>query len=600
MATPNIDLTGLDFTEIKNNLKSYLRGQDRFKDYDFDGSNMSVILDILAYNTYMNSFYLNMVGSEMFLDTAQQRDSVVLRAKELNYLPRSFRSAVANVDIVITSKNTNKSILTIPKGTSFTGKAGSNSYSFVTDQNIVLTGNTIGSNVVFTANSVSLYEGAYQTENFAVNYSLDPQKYTISNPRIDTTSLKVLVVENNGANVTPFMYSPTLLDLKSTSPVYFLQGSENNSYQIYFGDNNVGRKPLNGSVVVLDYRIPSGELPNGINIFSPDSQIDGEKDITLNVNLPASGGIISESINSIKYYAPLSFSTQDRAITTNDYEILMRQTFPEINAISVYGGEEITPKQYGKVFIALQISGFSGLPESKKTEYYNFISRRAGITTTPVFVLPDYLYVKVSTNIKYNLNTSGLNLSDISTLAISSIQSYNLSSLNDFKSDFHYSRIVSAIDNSHPSIISNDTDVLMFKKVNPTLGLGSNITVNFNVPIDNTIPPIASNHVSYQIHAVTSSQFVVNGTTVSMEDDSSGNLRLVTYSGGEHFSLYNIGTVNYDTGILTINNLIVTSYFGDSIRIYVRSRFKDFSSSTNAILSISNDEIFTTVEAVRV
>lgn len=600
MATPNVNLTGLDFADIKNNLKLYLKGQDRFKDYDFEGSNMSVILDILAYNTYMNNFYLNMVGTEMFLETAQQRDSVVLKAKELNYLPRSFRSAVANVDLIITSNNIAKSVLTIPKGTSFTGKSGSNSYSFVTDQNIVLTGNTVGANVVFTANAVSLYEGSYQTENYAVNYNLDPQKYTISNPRIDTTSLSVLIVENNGANVTPFNYSSTLLDLKSTSPVYFLQGAENNSYQIYFGDNNVGRKPLDGSVVVLDYRIPSGELPNGIKVFSPDSQIDGEKNISIVVNSPASGGVISESIGSIKYYAPLSFATQDRAITTSDYETLLRRNFPEINAISVYGGEELSPKQYGKVFISLALSGFSGLPDSKKAEYYDFISRRAGVTITPVFVNPDYLYIRVSTNVKYNLNISALSKNDISTFVVSSIQSYNVSNINDFKSDFLYSRLVSYIDNAEASIISNETDVEMFKKINPTLGLSSNITVKFDVPIDNTIPPIPDNHPSYQIHALSSSQFIVNGKTVAMEDDGQGNVRLVTYNGGEHFSLYNIGSINYDTGVLSISNLTVTSYLGDSIRIYAKPRFKDFSSSTNAILSIPNDEIFTTIEAIRV
>jgi len=597
MSTPNINLTSLDFADIKNNLKTYLRSQSIFKDYDFEGSNMSVILDVLSYNTYMNNFYLNMVGSEMFLDTAQQRDSAVLKAKELNYLPRSFRSAYANVNLKIVSNNVNKAILTIPKGTSFTGKYGSNNYTFVTDENIVV---TVGANNTFYANNILLYEGAYYSDTFAVNYSQEPQKFVISSPRVDTTSVSVVSIENSGANVIPYQFSSTLLDLKTTSPVFFLQGTENSQYQIYFGDNTVGRKPADGAVVVAEYRIPNGELPNGINVFSPDGPIDGQQNITVTVNQAAIGGAINETTESIQYYAPLSFATQDRAVTVTDYESLLKINFPEIKAISVYGGDQLTPPQYGKVFISLAIENVDGLPDSKLQAYTDFIKPRTGVTITPVFVLPEYLYIRVTSTVKYNINKTSLSPNDITALVISKIQEFNFNNLDDFKSTLYYSNLVEAIDATDQSIVSNQTVADAFKKILPKIGVGQNITVNFNLELDNTIPPIPVTHQQGQQHAVTSSQFVFDNKTVEIEDDSQGNLRLVTVVGTEHRTLYNIGTVNYDTGVIQLNNLVVSSYFGDSIRIYVKPRNKDFASVTNTILSISTDEIYITSDTVRI
>ena len=464
------------------NLKTYLKSQSVFKDYDFDGSNMSVILDVLAYNTYMNNFYLNMVGSEMFLDTAQQRDSAVLKAKVLNYLPRSFRSAFANVNLTIVSNNVNKAVLTIPKGTSFTGKAGSNNYTFVTDENIVV---QVGANNTFYANNILLYEGGYYTDSFNVNYSLAPQKFVVSDPKVDTTSLSVVSIENNGANVIPYTFSSSLLDLTTNSTAFFLQGTENSQYQIFFGDNNVGRTPADGAVIVAEYRVPNGELPNGIKVFAPDAPIDGEQNISILVNQPAAGGSINETTESIQYYAPLSYATQDRAITTRDYESLLKINFPEIKAVSVYGGEEVSPPQYGKVFISVAIENVDGLPDSKKKEYQDFITPRASVSINPVFVLPDYLYGRVKSNVNYNINLTGLSTNDISTIVISAINAFNSTNLDNFKTTLYYSRLIEAIDASDNSIISNETVVDMFKKINPSLGVGQNITVQFNMPLDN-------------------------------------------------------------------------------------------------------------------
>ncbi|MEI7675065.1 MAG: hypothetical protein WCI60_05045, partial [bacterium] len=350
MANSSISLTSLDFADYKNSLKTFLSSQNQFKDYNFEASHLNVMMDLLSYNTYMNAYYMNMIGSEMFLDTAQLRDSVVLKAVELNYTPRSFRSAYAQVNLSISDVPNNPVLLTIPAGTSFTGKAGSNSYTFSTNQNLVVQASEDG---VFYANNVDIYEGTPVTDTFVIkpNVGADNQQFILSNPTIDTKSLTVVSIENGGANVIPYFLSTTLLDIKETTPVYFLQGSDNSQYQIIFGDNVVGRKPLDNSVVSVSYLVTNGQLPNGISIFSPNGTIGGGTANVATISA-AKGGDISESIESIRYNAPRYYSTQERAVTTTDYETLLRVTYPEIQALSVYGGETTTPPQYGKVIIS--------------------------------------------------------------------------------------------------------------------------------------------------------------------------------------------------------------------------------------------------------
>jgi hypothetical protein len=321
MANSSISLTSLDFADYKNSLKTFLSSQNQFKDYNFESSNLNVLLDLLAYNTYQNAFYMNMIGSEMFLDTAQLRDSVVLKAVELNYTPRSFRSSYAKVNLAISGVPNNPLLLTIPAGTSFTGKAGSNTYTFSTNQNLVV---EASGNGVFNASNVEIYEGTPVTDTFVIKPSatVDNQQFILSNPTIDTESLTVVSIENGGANVIPYLLSTTLLDIKETTPVYFLQGSDNSQYQIIFGDNVVGRKPLDNSVVSVSYLVTNGQLPNGIAIFSPNSTIGGGT-VTVTTVSAATGGDIAEDIESIRFNAPRYYATQERAVTTTDYETLL-------------------------------------------------------------------------------------------------------------------------------------------------------------------------------------------------------------------------------------------------------------------------------------
>jgi hypothetical protein len=607
MANSSITLTSLDFNDYKNSLKAFLQSQSQFADYNFDASNLSVVLDLLSYNTYLNAFYMNMIGSEMFLDTAQLRDSVVLRAKELNYCPRSFRSAYANVSLTITppAACTNPGvILTIPAGTSFTGKSGSNNYTFTTDQNYVVP----ISNGVFYCNSIPIYEGAIVTDTFvvqpanSVSNNSGVQQFNLSNPTIDTDSLSVVSIENGGANVIPYFVSTSLLDLSANSTAFFLQGADNSLYQIIFGDNVVGRRPLDNSVVVATYRVTNGQLPNGIGSFAPNGTIGGFSNVAVTTLASATGGDISEDINSIRYNAPRYYATQQRAVTTNDYKTLLTVTYPEIQAISVYGGDTTTPPQYGKVFISMKLYNFDAVPAAKITEYTQFLSTRAPLTIQPVFIEPNYTYASVTTTVKYNVNQTTLQPADIQAYATSAIQAYSQTNLEDFQSTLLYSKLVAALDAAHPSIVSNQTDYLLMRKLIPSVTTTKNYTVPFNMAINQNLPPQPLVHLSIETHAIKTSTFLYNGLTVHMEDDSLGNMRIVqSQSDGNDHTLVSqgVGTVDYVNGIIYLTNFFTSQYFGDSIRFYAYPQNKDNTTTQNTIFEIPNDEINVTVQIVR-
>ena len=599
MANSSISLTSLDFADYKNSLKTYMQSQPQFADYNFNASNLSVLLDLLSYNTYQNAYYMNMIGSEMFLDTAQLRDSVVLKAVELNYTPRSFRSSYAKVNIAVANVTNNPALLTIPSGTSFTGKAGSNSYTFSTNENIVVN----SSNGVFYANNVEIFEGSSVTDTFVINSSVnvDKQQFILSNPTIDTKSLKVISVENNGSDAVTYVLSTTLLDIKETTPVYFLQGSDNSQYQIILGDNVVGRKPADNSVLVASYLVTNGQLPNGISVFTSNGLLNGGT-VTVQTVSAATGGDIAEDIESIRFNAPRYYATQERAVTTTDYETLLQVTYPEIQALSVYGGETTTPPQYGKVIISMKLYNFDIVPPYKVNEYTEFLKVRAPLTITPVFIEPEYTYASVTTNVKYNVNQTTLQPADISAFVTSSIQNYSRNNLEDFKSTLLYSKLVYAIDNAQSTIISNETDYTVMKKLIPSMQGNKNYQLNFKMAINSNLPPAVANHESRDEHAVQTSKFIYNGLLVNIEDDGNGNLRIVQeQSDGLHHTLVDtgVGNVNYETGTINITNFYTSSYFGDSIRVYIMPRNKDNSTNENVIFQIPNDEIKVSVQIVR-
>jgi hypothetical protein len=333
MANNSISLVNLDFDTLKANLKTYLKSQSQFSDYDFDGSNMSVLLDILSYNTHLNAFYMNMAISEMFLDSAQLRNSVISRSKELNYIPRSAKSSQAQINIRI--QQSNLSSFTIPFGTKFTGKSSNGTFQYSTDRGYII----YPANGVFQAN-VSIYEGRYLTEAFVVDESIEAQRFIMSNDNIDTDSLTILLSENDGQVNTYLTKAENLYGLKANSSIYFLQATEDTRYEIVFGDGVFGRKPLDNSVIYSEYRVCSGANADGSTNFTLDDNLGpvngiGSISSTITVINSSSGGAGAETLESIRFNAPRYFQTQERAITTNDFSAIITQQYQNIKNVYV-------------------------------------------------------------------------------------------------------------------------------------------------------------------------------------------------------------------------------------------------------------------------
>ena len=623
-ANSSIVLTQLDFDSYKDSLKTFLKSQDRFKDYDFDGSNLSVLLDVLSYNTYQNTFYLNMISNEMFLDSAKLRDSVVSHAKELNYLPRSFRSSSAVIKLVITSSDTAKRSIVIPKGTSFTSRVDDFTYNFSTTENYVITNRTpVGTNLVYESEAIRVYEGNYLSDTYTVNYDR-PLIYKISNKRVDLESLLVTVFEDNGTTVQTYKRATSLFGHDGNSKVFFLQPGIGDAYEVVFGDGVVGRKPKNNSAVIIEYRVCTGELPNGAFKFINTARIDNEPNIVIETITAAADGAVAEDLNSIKYNAPRAFTTQERAVTSEDYENLLKANFPEINAVVAYGGEDANPPQFGRIFLSIDLDEVDGLPKIKEAEYKKFLRSRSSVAIEPLFVSPDYTYLYVNTNIKYNINLTGLNPEDIRTNVIDSILNHASVNLNNFGRTLRYSRFIRDVDAAEASIISNETQVELIKYLTPVLSTtvtstptstsgslvslatsgvvssGQNVTIDFKNPLKNDVPGKGAEHLIGDIHVVSSSTFTYNGlANCRLEDNGDGVMRIINTSGTQHRTILDIGTVDYDTGIVRINNFNITNYTGTSLKVYAKPRTLDITSSQNVILNILENDVDVTIEQIR-
>jgi len=597
MAASN-DLTTLDFTSVKENLKTYLKSQTLFQDYDFEASNINVLLDILAYNTNLNAFYLNMISNEMFLDTALQRDSIISHAKELNYLPRSFRSAVAQINISLQDNSTNATIL-IPRGTTFTGTSGNKNFTFSLPENVQAI--STGTNQ-FTALNVDIYEGDYTADSYVSN-DLNQPRYIITNKTVDTNSIRVTVIEDNGETTISYNLKDSLFNIDSTDPVYFLQAAENDSYEILFGDGVIGRPPKNNSIVLIEYRKCNGELPNGIGTFTADDTVGSAIVTGIKTISKASGGAIPESISSIKFNAPRSFTTQERVVTAGDYSTLLKANFSEINDVLAYGGEEFDPPQFGRVVIAVDLKNTDELPAAFVNKYEEFIRPRTPLAISPVFVKPEYTYITVKTNVKYNINQTSLNIDDIRSLVLSEIQSFNAENLNGFDKTLRYSQLVAAIDNAQDAIVSNDTTVLATKflsydtaRQNYTLDFGLALVDNFGAK---------SNVYSEDIpSAVKSTSFEFEGVECFLEDDGAGSINIVKYDisqfdSRQHVKVATVGSVNYNTGVIILTDFAVSQIYGGFLKISVVPQDRDIVGQKRSILRVLDSDIRIGVSQVR-
>lgn len=584
-------VSDLDFDTIRGNLVKFLQSQVQFKDYDFEGSNVSVLLDILSYNTHVNNFYTNMAISEMFLDSSQIRDSVVSRAKELNYMPRSNRSAVAYIDVKI-SPNDSPATITIPRGTGFTSRIDSTLYTFTTADPII-----VSAADGYVASNIPIYEGTYVTESLLVNGNISNQKFIISNPNIDTSSIQ-LTVQNSSTDTTnsEFIQAISLLGFNSESKIFFIQAADKNRYEIVFGTGVIGVSPVNGNIINVSYRISKGSAPNAAGNFTSAASITGYSTslITVTTNQLAYGGAEQETISSIKFNAPRHYQTQDRAITLDDYRTILLAEYPDIRAINVYGGEKVYPPQYGTVFISVDLMSYSGVPDILKTSIKAFINTKMPISIEPVIISADYTYVDIIATASYNLNTSAKTENDIKNIIVEAIQAFNLEYLDDYNKTMRYSKLASTIDNSDLSIVTSNLDIRLIKKISPTL----NTAQLFNLAYQNPVKE----------GTLISGTFTYEGIISYLKDTGNSEIAIVSSKDDLTTSLgvseiilkHNVGTINYDTGIASINIPALDDYIGDSIKIYIASSTNDFAVKNNTVILIDNADINVTVSATRV
>jgi hypothetical protein len=585
MANNSLAVSQLDYVGITDSLVSFLHNYPQLKDYDFEGSNLRTLIDLLGYNTYLNSFYTNMAINEMFLDTAVIRDSIVSHAKELNYIPRSARSAEALIDIVIYPTDA-PSYITIPKGSSFQGTNGNSVFTFLTASDTIIS----PVNGTYSASQVPIYEGVPVTENFVVNTSIQDQRYILSNPNIDTTSLSVMVTNSSGSSET-WDYHETLLGITTTSKAWFLQATSD-KYEVVFGDGVAGLAPPNGATITASYRVCNQDQPNGIYRFKSVSSLGGYSNFVVSTStdstgtsIKAQGGQPAETNASIRFNAPRAYQTLQRAVTSDDYKTILFTQYPEIRAIHVYGGDEVSPPQYGKVFIAVDVLNAVGLSELEMNKIQSFISTKAPISITPIVTQADYTFVKVDSNVKYDMNTSSLSASDVQTLVLNAISAYNTSSLVDFNVKFRYSKLVAAIDNALSAITDNETSVMIFKKAEPTLNTNYSAALKYQ----NQLVP----------GTISSSAFTYDGVSCFFSDDGKGNLQISSTTNGVASVLAMIGTIDYTNGIVNIVNLNVSDYVGNAINIYSDTVSHDFSAAQNVILEIDADNTTVTVTGIR-
>ena len=587
-ANSGIDILSLDFDTIKANLKTFLRNQGAFKDLDYEGSNLNVLIDLLAYNSFYNNFYTNMISSEMFIDSAITRDAIISHAKQLNYNPRSARSAVAYLDVTVTPDDS-PSTITIPKHYPITSSVDGSTYTFRTESAHVIKPDALGD---YTAANIAFYEGRQISEYFTVNANTS-QKFLLNNINIDTRSIEITIRESNTVSTnTVWRKAISLFGEGATSNIYFVTPAPSEKWEIQFGNNIVGRRPIAGNIVEAHYRVASKAVANKASSFTTTTSVDGYGNITLQTNVAASGGANIESIESIRVAAPRTLQVQDRAVTPNDYKILIQNEFPEVQSISVYGGEEVSPPKYGRVIMSVDLTDADGIPDSKKNEMISFLKQRTPVAINVDIVDPEFTYLQVASTVKYNVNVSRESPAQIISDVSNAMLSFAKTNINTFENPLRTSQLISTIDLADTSIISNDTTITPFKKIIPTISTAYSFTSNFYnaLQIDGHID--ANTVIATHRPAVESTSFTYKDVSSYLVDDALGTLCVVTNANGVYQILEtNIGTVNYETGQIDVEGLVVDSFQGDSIKLKVRVANTDIQASQNTILQLNGEDI---------
>jgi len=483
MSKGRLQVTDLDFDTIKTNLKDFLRQQSEFQDYDFEGAGLNVLLDILAYNTHYNSYYLNMVANESFLDTAIIRDSVVSHAKSLSYIPYSASASRALIDLTINTIGVDDE-LTLPRGFKFKSNLVDGVlYTFSIIDDVTVT----KSNQQFYFENLPIYQG--EILNYTFNYTeiTNPKSiFTLPNDNIDTTTLKVEVLESStNTSSQLFTQSTDIITLDSNSPVYFIQEGRDGKYQIYFGDDVIGKKLKDGNIVSVSYLVTSGSSANKVNQFFVDSFIDASiSSIIIDIAQQASGGADRESVDAIKNAAPKNYSTQNRLVTIADYEAFIKKNYSVIDSLTVWGGEDNDPPVYGKVFVSLSPKQGYFISDNEKQRIVNDIIKNYSIVSISTEIVdPIFDFVLFDVNVDANLDKTSLEKKQLEALIKNTINSYVNRNLNQFNASLITSKLQEEIDSTHTAINGNIITVKLQKRFTPIVGVNSTYDFNFNTSL---------------------------------------------------------------------------------------------------------------------
>jgi len=588
-----LQITELDFDDIKSNLKTYLKSQNQFTDFDFEASGMNILLDTLAYNTHYQAFQANMLANEMFLDTAQKRNSVTSHAKALGYTPTSVKAPTAYVKVTVNDANT--ATILMPEGFVFTTTIDGVSYQFINTTSRVLTP-TAGIYTFGETNGIPIYEGTWVTTEYTVDIDDPDQRFLIENANVDTSTLQVQVQKSSSdSTTTTYTLADNLVNITGTTTSYFIQESVDGNWEVYFGDGVVGKALGDGNIVILKYIVTNVTDANGASAFTPAAAISGFTNITVVTETAATGGAIAESIDAIKQSATFNYTTQNRAVTAEDYKAILPTLYPDIESVAVWGGEYADPPVYGKVYISIRPNTGANLTNTTKESIKNQLKNNYTVASiTPEFIDPVTTKIIPVINFKYNATITNKTATDLETLVADAISTFSDNNLEAFESLFRYSKFIKTIDEVDTSILSNITTITMTQELTPTLSTSAKYTIDFNNPLYNP----HSGHMSI----LSSTGFTISGNanTLYLDDDGSGNIRTYYLTGATKTYVDSaVGTISYTTGQIVIDAINITAVSNSSgtITLTVNPSSNDIVPVRNQILEIDTSNMTVTGEA---
>lgn len=576
----NLSVSELDFDTIKSNLKEFFKSQDEFNSYDFDGAALNILMDILAYNTHYNSIYQNLTVNEAFLDSASKRISVVSRAKDLGYIPRSARTARAVITLTINEPQVTSTSIVLPRGSAFTSVVDGITYTFYTREDITTTKDSNG-DFVFT--DISIYEGIPLTNSYTYT---DGINIIIPNRNCDLESLVVSVQEFASASIFEiYNKAESMINITATDPVYFVREIDNNLYEIEFGNDRIGKKLSPGNVVTLNYFVTNSGAPNGAKTFHYTGNVGLGTPSIVTVAF-ATGGDDPEDIESIRFNAPKYYAAQNRAVIPEDYASIILKNYPNVESINIWGGEDNTPPVYGKVFISIKPEDANILPQAYKDFIIQDILKSKNVLTIkPEIVDPNVIYLEVNSTVYYNTKLTARSPEDIKTLVQEVILAYNEENLNKFDGVFRYSRFTNAIDTAEDSILNNITNLKLHRVIEPSYGLAAKYDIN----IGNPIYSVGTGNV------ISTGFYLVGNPNIHyLEDGPDGSIVLYyrEASGNKIIVNSTFGTINYALGIITIDSLTINSLADSDFRLTIIPASNDVVSVRNNIVLI-DDELVT-------